>query len=278
MAMVVIGASQGLGAALVESLFSRGHRVVAASRDEAKLDALKARFPVVRTYACDVTNAESMKALAAFANAECGGVSTMLFVAGVNFDEVVADWENTDTFRKVIEINLIGAANALHAFLPYLSASPRGMVVALTSLAGVIGCVPGGTAYAASKAGLDAFFCSAAPELKALGIKVLIVDPGSMLPQDGSTRQVLGSGSRYRDARTKTKRGRPMEMVASEIADAVERSQSGRIWSTYRIGILGSLFLKLFIPSQLERMALKIRFNNGGTLPRELRSQREDEA
>lgn len=277
MAVVVVGASQGLGEALCEEFHGRGYPVIAASRNETRLARMSSVLTGLRTFPCDVRDEQSMKGLAEFAATEYNGISTLVFVAGVNFDDVVADWEDTSGFRTVIETNLIGAANALHVCLPQLSAHPNAHVVALTSLAGVIGCVPGGSAYAASKAGLDAFFSSCAPELKALGVKVLIVDPGSMVAPNDSQRQVIGSGTRYRDTRSKEKRGRPVGQVAREIVDAVHKGRTGRMWSTYRIAILGALAVKLFLPSLMERMALRVRFKHSGRLPNRLRRQTDED-
>jgi len=277
MAVVVVGASQGLGEALCDAFHSRGYPVLAASRNQQRLSSLVSRLPGVRAFPCDVTSESSMRSLADYARTEFGGISTLVYVAGINFDDVVADWEDTKGFRQVIETNLIGAANALHAALPLLCAHPRAQVVALTSLAGVIGCVPGGSAYAASKAGMDAFFTSCAPELRAMGIKVLIVDPGSMIAPDDSKRQVVGSGSRYRDTRAKEKRGRPVAKVAELIVDAVDRGQGGRLWSTFRVFILGALAVKLFFPSLMEKMALRVRFKHGGRLPNSIRRQEDIE-
>ena len=273
---MVVGASQGLGEALTVRFYQRGHQVVAASRNTEKLTELKSRLVHLRIFPSDVTNPKSMKDLMEYTNNEYGGISTLVFVAGVNFDDVVADWEDTSAFQRVVEVNLIGAANALHAVLPFLSASPNAQVVVITSLAGVFGCVPGGTAYAASKAGLDAFFCSAAPELKALGINVLLVDAGSMEMPLGTEGQVIGSGSRYRERRSDAKRGKPVEFIAERICDAVEKGKSGRMWSTYRIFVIGVLFVKICFPSLMERMALRVRFKNGGALPHRLRFPRRD--
>lgn len=275
-AVVVVGASQGLGESLCEVFQMHGKRVVGASRNVSRLRELELRLPGIHTYACDVRNLEEMHSLMEYSNTQFGGMSVLILSFGVNFDDLVVDWESTDGFRTVVETNLIGAANALHAALPYLKRNKTSQVVVLTSLAGVIGCVPGGSAYAASKAGLDAMFTSCAPELKSLGISVLIVDPGSM--ESNQARQVVGSGTRYRDARAnRAKRGKPTAKVAEQIYQAVNAKRSGRMWSTFRIFVLGALAIKLFLPSLMTKLALRVRFKNGGGTMMQPKRREEDE-
>lgn len=273
MASVVVGASQGLGEALCEIFQHQGLQVVAVARSRDKLQALQERVGC-RTFSADVCDLEAMKQAMSFANQCYGGITTLIFCTGVNFDHLVADWEDTAGFRQVVDTNLTGAANALHAALPYLSASRHPHVVAITSLAGVIGMVPGGSAYAASKAGMDAMFSSFSPELRALGIKTLIVDPGSMWSSN-SMRQVIGSGSHYRDARSQRK-GRSVNEVAQEIFNYVQQGREGRVTSMFRLAVIGAWFLKLCCPRVLEKFALRVRFKQGGTLPCRVKHQPED--
>lgn len=259
MACVVVGASQGLGESLCRLFHGKGHSVVGASRNTRKLEELESLG--IATFACDVRAEHEMHDLMRFANGRFGGISVLILCFGVNFDDLVVDWESTEGFRTVVDTNLVGAANALHAAMPYLTKAPHGaQVVVLTSLAGIIGCVPGGSAYAASKAGLDAMFSSCAPELKSLNISVLLVDPGSM--QSTSPRQVVGSGTRYLNAAPSRRGAKPPQQVAETIYRAVAAKRSGRLWSTYRVFVLAALGVKYFLPSLMDRLAMRVRFKS----------------
>jgi NADP-dependent 3-hydroxy acid dehydrogenase YdfG len=138
MAVVIVGASQGLGECLCESFYAHGKNVVGASRNTGRLQALQAKCPNLSTVIADVRSAQDMKRTMEHANDLFGGISTLILSFGVNFDELVVDWESPEAFRTVVETNLIGAANALHAALPYLQRNDTSQIVVLTSLAGVV--------------------------------------------------------------------------------------------------------------------------------------------
>jgi NAD(P)-dependent dehydrogenase (short-subunit alcohol dehydrogenase family) len=262
---VVLGASQGLGQALVLSLARRGFAVVAASRNVARLNQIaldcNRMFPDSCCALCaDVTSRESLHALMSQAVARFGSISVLVINAGVNHDACIADWTSTDDFEQVLMVNTVGPVRALHSALPYLVRS-GGLVVALTSMAGVLGAVPGGVAYACSKAGLDACFQSLGPELKQLGVRTLIVEPGSFRADDFTPRQILADANRYAGARS-GKKLRTATEVANRIVDAIAAGQEGRLWSSYRAFTFVGLGLKLFAPSVFARGSLRARFSD----------------
>jgi len=221
---VVFGASQGLGAALAVRVPRRtGCGVVLSSRNAARLDELAGAINAEHSSAeravavavaapADVRSEQDAVRVMALAEARFGGVRDVYFCTGVNHDAALAEWESCEAFRDVVLTNLVGAGHAAFAALPHLARS-RGTFVVVSSAAGVLGCVPGGSAYAASKAGLDALFFSLAVEFRQLGVKTLVVEPPVLRRRRGSAPgagEIGGQvhGRRWRASRRAGLRGR----------------------------------------------------------------------
>ncbi len=179
-AVVITGASSGIGEACALSLDKLGHRVFAGVRKESDGEALKrkasARLTAVRL---DVTEASQVSAAAATVTAALGGegLAGLVNNAGV----VVAgplEFISPAEFREQLEINLIGQLRVTQAFLPLLRQS-RGRIVMIGSIAGR-SALPFVGAYAASKFALEALTDSLRCELAPWSIHLCIVEPGSV--------------------------------------------------------------------------------------------------
>ena len=280
---VVFGASQGLGAALAVRVPRRtGCGVVLSSRNAARLDELAGAINAEHSGAeravavavaapADVRSEQDALRVIALAEARFGGVRDVYFCTGVNHDAALAEWESCEAFRDVVLTNLVDARHAAFAALPHLARS-RGTFVVVSSAAGVLGCVPGGSAYAASKAGLDALFSSLAVEFRQLGVKTLVVEPGRFFADDGAPRQVLGrSAGRYTGGGG-ARRGAPASEVAERVLAAVAAGREGRLWDRSRASVWRDQTLKLFAPSAFERRAMRTR---PGKLPTAVLPERD---
>ena len=82
-----------------------------------------------------------------------------------------------EAVKKVIDVNLMGAVNAVHAAVPKMLDQGHGQLVAISSLAGIRG-LPRSAAYSASKAGMIAFFESVRLDVQHKGVNVTIIQPG----------------------------------------------------------------------------------------------------
>jgi len=179
-AVVITGASSGIGEACALALDKLGHRVFAGVRKESDGEALNrkasARLTPVRL---DVTEASQVSAAAATVTAALGGegLAGLVNNAGV----VVAgplEFISPAEFREQLEINLIGQLRVTQAFLPLLRES-RGRIVMIGSIAGR-SALPFVGAYAASKFALEALTDSLRCELAPWSIYLSIVEPGSV--------------------------------------------------------------------------------------------------
>ena len=130
-----------------------------------------------RVFACDVVDVACVHSAAARFEEEFGHIDLLIANAGIGGnDEATRSYEPT-AVKKVIDVNLLGAVNAVHAVLPGMLTRGGGQLVAISSLAGFRG-LPGSAAYSASKAGMTAFFESVRLDMQQKGIDVTIIQPG----------------------------------------------------------------------------------------------------
>jgi short-subunit dehydrogenase len=175
------GASSGIGEGLAIALAKKGAVLGLVARRKELLGELAIECEkaggVARAFACDVTEPEALsEAAREFVN-EFGHVDVMIANAGIGGNNVETRKMEPLAVKKVIDINLLGAVNAVHAVLPQMLERGSGQLVAVSSLAGFRG-LPRSAAYSASKAGMTAFFESVRLDVKHQGIDVTIIQPG----------------------------------------------------------------------------------------------------
>jgi NAD(P)-dependent dehydrogenase (short-subunit alcohol dehydrogenase family) len=152
---VVTGAARGVGELLARKLSARGARIALVGLEEDRLKDVGERLhgESGHWYA-DVTDHAAMERVADSVRERFGRVDIVVANAGVANGGPFAD-SDPGTWRRVIEVNLVGGANTARAFLPALLAS-RGYFLQIASLAAMTPS-PMMTAYCASKSGVEAF-------------------------------------------------------------------------------------------------------------------------
>ena len=179
--VLLTGASSGIGAALAFDLSKRGAILGLLARREDELSRLSKRIAdaggIARHFACDVTDAAQLRAAADALRREFGYIDVLIANAGIGGNNPETRALEPNAVRKVVEINLLGAAYAVHAVLPEMIERRSGHLVAISSLAGYRG-LPISAAYSASKAGMTAFFESVRLDHADKGIDVTIIHPG----------------------------------------------------------------------------------------------------
>jgi NADP-dependent 3-hydroxy acid dehydrogenase YdfG len=175
---LVSGAGSGIGRAVALELARRGHRLALLGRTGAKLSAtLEAAGTDGRTFEIDVRDAAAVAAAVARVERELGPVELAVPAAGVAAVERFERLAAAD-FDRVVEVNLLGAANLLRASLPGMLERERGTLVAILSVASRTA-FPGWSAYAASKWGLLGLVESLRVDLAGSGVRVLALTPGA---------------------------------------------------------------------------------------------------
>lgn len=176
-AVVVTGASTGIGAASAELLAARGFTVFAGVRNETDFARLSAATPQIRPLFLDVTDAD------AIARAVREVDESGLMLRGVVANAGIAvggplEYLPVSELRRVLETNVIGAVAVTQAFLPQLRLT-RGRVVLVGSISGRIA-FPLMAPYAASKFALRAISDALRLELTPAGIGVSLIEPGAV--------------------------------------------------------------------------------------------------
>ena len=256
---VITGASDGIGAELARQLAERwrgGAALVLAARSRDKLVEVAAQCQgagadaiVVPT---DVTREADCRALIDTAVRTFGGIDCLVNNAGMSahalFEEV--DAADLGWYQDLMTVNLWGAVWCTHAALPHLKDS-RGQVVAVSSLAGLVG-VPGRTAYSATKFAMTGFFEALRTELRPAAVGVTIAFPGVVATQI-RYRGYNARGEAAGQSGLKEDKAMSVEECARRIIDGMER-RAREVVMTPRAKV--GRFLKLVAPGAVENMAL----------------------
>jgi NAD(P)-dependent dehydrogenase (short-subunit alcohol dehydrogenase family) len=173
----ITGASKGFGYVWTEAALARGDSVAAAARNIASLDGLKAKYGErLLPIALDVGDKAGVDAAVAKAHKQFGRLDVVINNAGYGLFGTIEEVSEAEA-RAQIETNLFGALWVTQAALPIMRAQKSGHIIQISSIGGVF-TVPTVGLYHASKWGLEGFSQSLASEVKDLGIKVTIVEPG----------------------------------------------------------------------------------------------------
>lgn len=174
------GASSGIGEALALEMAKRGAILGLAARREDMLNDLARRCEkaggTARVFPLDVVDADAVESAATELRDEFGRIDILIANAGIG-GSTKGDYLDPNVVRSVVEVNLLGAANAVHAVLPDMLAQGSGHLVAISSLAGFRG-LPRSAAYSASKGGMTNFFESVRLDVQHKGVDVTIIQPG----------------------------------------------------------------------------------------------------
>jgi len=176
-AVVVTGASSGIGADAAAQLAAAGFVVFAGVRDDAAAAALAALGDRVRPLHLDVTDPEQIASAAAAVGAAGFPLAALVNNAGIAVGGPLEALP-LDQVRRVFEVNVFGALAVTQAFLPQLRAA-RGRLVFVGSIAGRLA-IPFIAPYSASKFALRAFTDALRVELAPDGIEVTLIEPGSV--------------------------------------------------------------------------------------------------
>lgn len=181
---VVIGGGTGIGAACALALAEEGLRVAIGGRRMEPLQQVAAARPdgasEILCHQVDVADAASVKAFFEWALAQLRQIDVVVFSAGTNIKNRAiaklshADWEN------VLQINTTGAFYCLQEVLPAMRERKNGMIILVSSIAGLRAGLLGGAVYNASKFALSALGTTVALEEKNNGIRVTNLYPGEV--------------------------------------------------------------------------------------------------
>ena len=180
---LIIGGGTGIGSGVALAFAAAGCRVVIAGRREEKLREVASQFsgtPAILVKAGDVADRTGIQQLVDLATEELGQIDILVNCAGINIpkrsmrDLDPADWD------KLMQINTTGAYNAIRAVLPQMRERQDGLIINVSSIAGLRASLLGGVAYSASKFAMTALGTCVGLEERNNGIRVTNVYPGEV--------------------------------------------------------------------------------------------------
>ncbi len=209
---VVTGASSGIGAATARHLAGAGFEVVCAARRTDRIEALAAEIGG-RAVACDVTDEESVAALAAAVGPR---LDVLVNNAGGAFGLSPVAEADADAWRRMYDVNVLGLMLVTRALLPALVASGAGVIVNVGSTAGRVA-YEGGAGYTAAKHGTKVITQTLRLELYDQPVRVCEVAPGMVHTEEFSLVR-FGGDQEKADA---VYAGVADPLLADDVADAI---------------------------------------------------------
>jgi NAD(P)-dependent dehydrogenase (short-subunit alcohol dehydrogenase family) len=205
---LITGAGRGLGVDIARAALAAGHAVVATGRDAAKVAAAVGEHDNLLTIALDVTQPQDAQAAVEALVAKFGRLDVLVNNAG-NFFAGFFEELSPEQVRNQIETLLFGPMNVTRAALPVMRKQRSGLLVSISSTAGITGqmfC----TAYAAAKFGIEGWMESLTPEIAPFGIRTMLVEPGFF-----RTELLSANSTTYAQPRIDDYAGRTKEIVAA---------------------------------------------------------------
>lgn len=252
-ALVITGASEGIGAELARQLAEEKPNLVLAARNahalEGVAEACRRRGANVLVAPTDVTVDSECEGLFAQTVERFGCLDVLVANAGVSMHARFDEISDFSTFERLWRINCMGTVWCVRHAWPHLKAS-RGQVVGVSSLAGKTG-VPGRTTYCAAKFAQTGFLDALRIEAEDFGIAVTTIYPG-VVATELRRHGLDGSGGIADRSGLDEAGAMPVDVCARRIVAAMRKRKRELVMTPRgRIG----LWLKLLAPGLVDRMA-----------------------
>jgi NAD(P)-dependent dehydrogenase (short-subunit alcohol dehydrogenase family) len=167
--ILITGAARGIGAETARGLAARGARVALVGLEPAELARVAGECPGAVWFEADVTDADALAGAIDGAVEALGGIDAVVANAGIGVVGLARSMD-PDAFERVLDVNLVGVWRTVRGCLPHV-VERRGYVIVVASVAAAAH-IPGMSAYAASKAGVEAFANVLRSEVRPLGVDV----------------------------------------------------------------------------------------------------------
>ena len=212
-AILVTGASTGIGRKITDRLAADGYIVYAGARKDADIAELNA-IKNVKAMRLDVTKPDEIAAAVATVTQGGRGLWGLVNNAGVAVTGPFAELKEED-FDFVMNVNAYGPFRMTKAFLPLITAS-KGRIVTISSISGILSSGNLGV-YSMSKHAVEAFGDSLAAQVEPLGVAVSLIEPGNYNSQIGVSAVARTGGDPKLADRSRYKE-------PDEVAEAVEQA------------------------------------------------------
>jgi NAD(P)-dependent dehydrogenase (short-subunit alcohol dehydrogenase family) len=175
---LITGASSGFGRAITEAAVAADDTVIATARNTAVLSGIAAAHPgQVEALALNVTDPAAIEAAVRDVTARHGRIDVLVNNAGRGHVGAVEETSDAE-LRSLFDVHVFGPAGLIRAVLPQMRERRSGVIVQMSSMGGQLS-FAGFSAYSGTKFALEGISEALAAEVRPLGIKVLIVEPGA---------------------------------------------------------------------------------------------------
>jgi NAD(P)-dependent dehydrogenase (short-subunit alcohol dehydrogenase family) len=247
---IVTGVSGGIGEATARALQGAGYRVFGTYRRPPA-----ARLAGVEYLACDVTSDEAVQTAVGQILAKAGRVDLLVNNAGVGL-VAGAEESSLEQAKSLFDVNLFGVLRLTKAVLPTMRRQKAGRIVNISSVMGLIP-APFMALYAASKHALEGYSESLDHEIRATGVRVVLVEPAyTRTSFEGNVYQADQQLEVYQSARANAegvlrdemKTADTPELVATAVVKAATDANPNRRYAAGRMARQVSL-LRRFVPA-----------------------------
>lgn len=180
---LITGGGTGIGYSIAEMFAQAGAQVVITGRREEKLKAACEQIQAektVRYHTADITDRQQVKALVDWSTEEFGQIDILVNNAGVNVKERSLDVLSPDTWDYLMAVNTDGVFNTIHAVLPQMRARRDGVIINISSIAGLRAALASGLAYITSKHAVTGLTRAIVQEERENGIRATLISPGEV--------------------------------------------------------------------------------------------------
>ncbi|WP_284653468.1 oxidoreductase [Flavobacterium terrisoli] len=174
---LITGASQGIGFAAVRYLLSKNQTVIATTRDADTFDKNVIKNPLLEVISLDLTNEENVEKAVSYVSEKYGTIDILINNAGFGFVGAIEE-ASEDEIAKVLSINVEATIRMTRYVLPVMRKAGSGHIINLSSASGLVSSAGFGI-YNAAKYAVEGFSEALYHEVKDLGIKVTIIEPGA---------------------------------------------------------------------------------------------------
>ncbi len=215
----VTGASSGIGAALARALAANGAKLILSGRNVAALEAVAADCGAgTMILPFEATDYAAIPAIAQQAWDWSGRIDGLVNNAGISQRSLAIETDFS-VYQQIVAVDLLAPIALTQQLLPRMIGAGGGQIIAISSVAGIAG-VPLRSAYCAAKHGIIGYHDSVRAENEHLGLKVLVVAPGSV--QTNVSRNALNAdGSVRGKSDAAIDNGLSPDFAAAQILDAV---------------------------------------------------------
>jgi short-subunit dehydrogenase len=249
--VLITGASQGIGRALVLHAAQRGMKVTAAARSKEMLETLarevEAAGGEIEVVVADVTSQEDRKKMLQAAVDRFGGLDVLLNNAGIGATGHFTEADEA-RLRQIFEVNFFGPAELMRLAIPILEKGNKPMIVNISSAVGKRA-FPARSEYSASKYALQGLSDALRAEMVRYGIDLLVVSPG--LTSTNFPKNMIENKAKF-----------PMDhnrsMTPEQVADATLRAmEKGKndIVLTFKAKLM--VLINRFFPKLVDRIMRK---------------------